>query len=104
MEKSTRIDAEKSWKKHQPASALPADPNYFLKSSAPNNVDVWQFQNDKGEVKVRSKPVSDFQDLKHCPTDYEEWQYLGSGSLPLFEDFEAAQDVNIDCVTDATSK
>ena len=65
------------WKKHSFSST---DPEYFLTTKAPENVDVWQFQAFTifDDVQVRSKPVSDTSELKHCPTDYPEnnWEYL----------------------------
>ena len=44
MEESINIDDENIWKKVRPASADQNYPDYLLKSSAPNNVDVWQFK------------------------------------------------------------
>ena len=49
---------------------------------------------------VRSNPVADVSDLKHCPTDYELWQYLDKNDY----EWKGAQGAKIICSSEATSK
>ena len=103
MEDSQDIDNEKSWKKH---TTNPNDPKYVLKSSAPDNVDVWQFKTSTDNAVVRSVSLDwinqDTSDLKHCPTDYEIWEYWDAVANK-WKKFNYG-DANIICAWDATSK
>ena len=69
MDTSTHIEDEKIWKSYNLASQV------TLKSSAPDCVDEWKFVDANEEVELRSRPVSQEDHLKHCPTDYTEWQF-----------------------------
>ena len=106
MEKSEsingfRIDEERSWEKYRPQSS---DPEVSLRSLAPNKVGEWQFKDINGDVPVRSKPVSDLKDLKHCPTDYKEWQYWDINPQDVtLNTWKDLPDAKIICVTEATS-
>ena len=99
MEGSTNIEDEKSWKKYRPALASPASKeDYFLKSLAPDSVDVWKLVDASGNAKVRSKHVEEsLSDLKHCPTDYTDWEYKSTQT-----GWKEA-DVKLICASDATS-
>ena len=94
MEESTNIEDEKSWKKYRPAST----DDYFLKSLAPDSVDVWKLVDASGNAKVRSKHVEEsLSDLKHCPTDYTDWEYKSTQT-----GWKEA-DVKLICASDAKS-
>ena len=99
MEESTNIEDEKSWKKYRPALASPASTDdYFLKSLAPDSVDVWKLVDASGNAKVRSKHVEEsLSDLKHCPTDYTDWEYKSTQT-----GWKEA-DVKLICASDAKS-
>ena len=99
MEESTNIEDEKSWKKYRPALASPASTDdYFLKSLAPDSVDVWKLVGASGNAKVRSKHVEEsLSDLKHCPTDYTDWEYKSTQT-----GWKEA-DVKLICASDAKS-
>ena len=103
MEKPERIENEKIWKKHRPQDTAP---KLSLRSSAPNNVDEWYFQDDDLVASfgyapvVRSKPVSNVNQLRHCPNNYTEWEYMNVPTNAWIPE----PDVKVLCVTETTSK
>ena len=101
MEKPAIIGDKTKWKKHSLATT---DPDYFLTTLAPENVDVWQFSKDVNGLNpdVKSKPVSGVSELKHCPTDYpvNNWVYRSQSSST--SPWKQAN-VKIICASEATS-
>ena len=89
------------WRKHRLAST---DPDYFLTTLAPEDVDVWQFSKDANGLNpdVKSKPVFDMSKLKHCPTDYpaNNWVYRSQSSTAT--PWKQAN-VKVICASKATS-
>ena len=102
MEKPAMIGDKQKWKKHRLHST---NPDYFLTTLAPEDVDVWLFSQDTNglEPDVKSKSVSGVTELKHCPTDYpvNEWVYRSTKSNPIKPWKQAS--VKIVCAPEATS-